>query len=62
MGGASGSSAGGGVGGNSVDVTEASSLGMPEEDLVGSDISVEDCKSVILEWVCCSCPVESCRQ
>lgn len=49
-GGASGSSAGGGVGGSSVDVAEGSSLGIPDEDLVGSsDVSVgrDDCKSVV---------------
>lgn len=48
---ASGSSAGGEAGGSSVDIAEGSSLGIPEEDLVGSDdVSVgrEDRKYTIL--------------
>lgn len=49
MGGASGSSAGGGANASSIDVAEGSSLGIPDEDLIGSDISIgrDDCKSVL---------------
>ena len=45
MGGASGSSLGGGGGGSSVDIAEGSSLGIPDEDLAASDVSVgkDDC-------------------
>jgi hypothetical protein len=38
MGRASGSSAG--AGGSSIDVAESSSLGIPDEELLGSDISI----------------------
>ncbi len=47
MGEASVSSAGGGIGGSSLDLAEGSSTGIPEENVIGSDVSIgrDDCES-----------------